>query len=284
MSSPRVHVSARAVNRYRRERECSPGAKTIRTHAFHDRAIPHAKGFAAMRSNRHATLLAFAIAALLCAGHASAATTGAGFERVDQEQLAIDSDGAALKPGEYAWLPGEQSAGGGPITVLVNLRDQRAYLYRDGRRIAVTTVSTGTPGHDTPTGVFPIQAKEPMHHSKKYENAPMPWMQRLTSWGHALHAGHVRAGTASHGCVRLPAEFARQLYLLTRPGDLVVISQDDSPQALASAGAVMRSEVMAAGARIDPQRIAEAMRALGQPALAEPMTGGEVVAAGVTAF
>jgi len=123
------------------------------------------------------------------------------------------------------------------VTMLVNLSEQRAYVYRDGRRIAVTTVSTGLPGHDTPTGVFPIMRKEKMHHSNRYDNAPMPWMQRLTQWGHALHAGHVRAGPASHGCVRLPAEFARQLYSLTRPGDLVVISEEVSARALARAGA-----------------------------------------------
>jgi hypothetical protein len=100
----------------------------------------------------------------------------------------------------------------------------------------VSTVSTGVPGHDTPTGVFPIMEKEKVHHSNRYDNAPMPWMQRLTLWGHALHAGTVRAGPASHGCVRLPAEFARQLYSMTRPGDIVVISQNGSIRALAYAG------------------------------------------------
>jgi hypothetical protein len=132
--------------------------------------------------------------------------------------------------------------------MLVNLRDQRAYLYRDGRRIAVTTVSTGRPGHDTPTGVFPILGKEPMHHSRRYDNAPMPWMQRLTQWGHALHAGNVRPFPASHGCIRLPAEFAKQLYSLTRPGDLVIISQDDTPRSLAIAFAVAGMDNSAASA------------------------------------
>ena len=240
-----------------------------------------------MRTKLAALPLAAAVAALLFAGHAGAASTGPEYGYGAPEQAQYDSEGAALKPGEFAWFAGADSGSGGPVTMLVDLQAQRAYVYRDGRRIAVTTVSTGTPGHDTPTGVFPIQAKEPMHHSKKYDNAPMPWMQRLTMWGHALHAGHVRAGPASHGCVRLPAAFAKQLYSLTRPGDLVVISQDDSPQSLARAGAVMRSQVMMAGARIAPQRIDEALRALGQPALGDEASPGvavEVGATGMTAF
>jgi hypothetical protein len=141
-----------------------------------------------------------------------------------------------LQPGEFAWLPGADARSSSPVTMLVSLREQRGYLYRDGQRIAVTTVSTGLPGHDTPTGVFPIMGKERTHHSNRYNNAPMPWMQRLTRWGHALHAGHVRAGPASHGCVRLPAEFARQLFSLTQRGDLVVIAQDDSMLSLERAG------------------------------------------------
>jgi len=183
-----------------------------------------AKGFADMRATtRLSTLFAVACAALLCAGSAIAQ---------------VDVDGRDLKAGQFAWLPGADAGSGGPVTMLVNLQDQRGYLYRDGRRIAVTTVSTGRHGHDTPTGVFPILGKERMHYSKKYENAPMPWAQRFTEWGHALHAGNVRPFPASHGCVRLPAEFAHQLFSLMQPGDLVVIVQDDTPRSLAISLAV----------------------------------------------
>lgn len=200
-----------------------------------------------MRSIRR-TAIAFAVAcaAALFAGHATAGTgpdygyaaprVGPAAPMTDADLLQADPDGLSLKAGEFAWLPGFDTRSDSPVTMLVNLRDQRAYLYRDGHRIAVTTVSTGKPGHDTPTGVFPIMGKEKMHHSNKYDNAPMPWMQRLTQWGHALHAGNVRPYPASHGCVRLPAEFARQLYSMTRPGDIVVISQDDSTRSLAIAG------------------------------------------------
>lgn len=148
-----------------------------------------------------------------------------------------DPDGLSLAAGEFAWLPGSGEHSAAPVTLLVSLRDQRGYLYREGRRIAVTTVSTGRPGHDTPVGVFPIMGKKKTHYSNRYDNAPMPWMQRLTRWGHALHAGDVRPTPSSHGCVRLPAEFAKQLFSLTRTGDLVVIAQDVTPRSLAIARA-----------------------------------------------
>jgi len=205
-----------------------------------------------------ASWFVFAFAALSFAGDAMAA--------------ASDADGLELQPGQFTWFADAQP-GGGPVTVLVNLRDQRAYLYRDGQRIAVTTVSTGVPGHDTPIGVFPIMGKEKVHHSNRYDNAPMPFMQRLTSWGHALHAGTVRAGPASHGCVRLPAQFASQLYSLTQPGDLVVISQDDSEQALARAGVDGSIAPMLGASAPELQRIADAVLPRGQPSPAE-LAGG----------
>ena len=125
---------------------------------------------------------------------------------------------------------------------MVNLDEQRAYVYRDGQRIGTSTVSSGKPGHDTPTGVFGILQKQKLHHSNLYENertgrpAPMPWMQRLTWDGVALHAGHVRAKPASHGCVRLPPAFAKQLYTITRTGGTVVIARNGSIDALTLAG------------------------------------------------
>ena len=146
-----------------------------------------------------------------------------------------DMDGLSLKAGEFAWLPGANARSDSPVTLLVNLHAQRAYLYRDGQRIAVTTVSTGKPGNETPTGVFPIMGKAKVHYSNRYNNAPMPFMQRLTRWGHALHAGQVRPYPASHGCIRLPAEFAKQLFSLTQTGDLVIISKDETPRSLSIA-------------------------------------------------
>ena len=172
-------------------------------------------------SPRSLVLRLVACAALICAGSVAAQAT--------------DPDGRDLRAGQFAWLSGADARSDTPVTMLVNLRDQRAYLYQDGRRIAVTTVSTGRRGHDTPVGVFPILGKQRMYYSKKYDNAPMPFMQRLTDWGHALHAGNVRPYPASHGCVRLPAEFAKQLFSLTQPGNLVIIAHDDTPRSLAVA-------------------------------------------------
>jgi lipoprotein-anchoring transpeptidase ErfK/SrfK len=251
-----------------------------------------AKGLVAMRTTRRsATLLAAACAALLCAGQCAAAVgPGYGYAEPQPESsrspatsalLRDDPDGLTLQPGEFAWAEGAQARSDAPVSMLVNLRDQRGYLYRDGQRIAVTTVSTGKPGHDTPTGVFPIMSKEKMHHSSKYDNAPMPWMQRLTEWGHALHAGHVMAGPASHGCVRLPAEFARQLYLLTRPGDIVVISQDDSLLSLARAG--VDSQVALSIGVVDPLPRVIRVAAPDDEA-ARGVAAETAAAAGVTAF
>jgi hypothetical protein len=202
-------------------------------------AARHAKGFADMRTRIASPLLAAACAALLCTGNAVATQDAYGYaapRHADVQQA--DPDGLALRAGEFAWLPAADIRSVAPVTMLVNLSAQRAYLYRDGQRIAVTTVSTGRKGHDTPTGVFPIMGKEKMHYSRRYDNAPMPWTQRLTDWGHALHAGNVRPYPASHGCIRLPAEFARQLFSLTRRGDLVIIAQDETPRSLAIALAV----------------------------------------------
>ena len=148
----------------------------------------------------------------------------------------------ALKPGEFEWQPGWDAAGGAPVMVMVNLAEQRAYVFRDGQRIGTSTVSSGKPGHDTPTGVFEILQKKKLHHSNLYEDprngrpAAMPWMQRLSWDGVALHAGRVRAQPASHGCVRLPPVFAEQLYGITRRGGLVVIAQDGTVESLARAG------------------------------------------------
>jgi hypothetical protein len=127
-----------------------------------------------------------------------------------------------LKPGQFIWAP--QLAPAGPTLVLVNLRTQRAVVFRNGLPIAASTVSTGRPGHDTPTGVFTVLQKEVDHHSKTYDNAPMPFMERLTWKGVALHAGNLPGYPASHGCVRLPLQFAKLLYSVTKLGMTVVIA------------------------------------------------------------
>ncbi|MBV9881937.1 MAG: L,D-transpeptidase family protein [Sphingomonadaceae bacterium] len=121
-----------------------------------------------------------------------------------------------LDPGDFVWHP-ERSAAG-PVEIVVSIPDQLVYVYRGGTLIAASTVSTGRPGHRTPTGDFRILEKDRNHHSNKYNNAPMPFMQRLTMDGIALHAGQIPGHPASHGCVRLPLAFARNLFGVTAVG------------------------------------------------------------------
>lgn len=128
-----------------------------------------------------------------------------------------------LKPQTYTWYP--QRSTSGPVLVFVSIPRQEAVVYRNGIRIGRAAVSTGKAGHDTPTGVFQILQKDVDHHSKTYDNAPMPYMERLTWDGVALHAGYNPGRPDSHGCIRLPAGFAKQLYGVTRTGGTVVVSQ-----------------------------------------------------------
>ncbi len=125
-----------------------------------------------------------------------------------------------LNNGQYLW---DDDAGDGEARVIISLSSQMAYLYRGNRLAAVTTISSGKPGKDTPTGYFPILQKKPMHRSIKYDNAPMPHMQRLDKYGIAIHAGMLPGRPASQGCIRLPAKFAAKLYTVTKVGTPVMI-------------------------------------------------------------
>jgi hypothetical protein len=126
-----------------------------------------------------------------------------------------------LKPGDWVWAP--QVAPGGPLLVYVDLSRQRATVYRNGVRIAVSTISSGRDGYETPTGVFTILQKDADHRSNRYNSAPMPYQQRLTWDGVALHAGGLPGYPESHGCVHLPIGFARALFSITRLGVTVVV-------------------------------------------------------------
>jgi hypothetical protein len=131
-----------------------------------------------------------------------------------------------LKPGEYLWAP--DIAPAGPVLIIISLVNQRAITYRNGVPIGVSTVSTGKPGHETPTGLFTILQKHVDHKSNLYDDAPMPYMQRLTWSGVALHGGNLPGYPASHGCIRLPLGFARLLYGVTRLGLTVVITDESA--------------------------------------------------------
>ena len=138
---------------------------------------------------------------------------------------AVDS----LKPGQFTWNP--DASPSGPVAIIVSIPEQRVYVYRNGIEIAVSTCSTGKPGHETPTGVFTILQKDKNHHSSTYNDAPMPNMERLTWQGVALHAGNLPGYPASHGCVRLPVEFSQKLFTVTHLGTPVIIANAASAPA-----------------------------------------------------
>ncbi|HKX91428.1 MAG TPA: L,D-transpeptidase family protein [Sphingomicrobium sp.] len=125
------------------------------------------------------------------------------------------------KPGQYLWRNVPESAGS--ERVVISISDQLAYLYRGDSLMAVASISTGEPGRDTPTGIFSVLGKKVMHRSKKYDDAPMPFAQFIDQYGVALHAGHNPGRPASHGCIRLPATFAKKLFSTTAVGTPVYI-------------------------------------------------------------
>jgi L,D-transpeptidase catalytic domain len=155
-------------------------------------------------------------AALACSGPA----LGQGAKTSAQLELARQAD--KLKPGEWVFKP--EIARDGPVLVYVDLGRQRATVYRNGVRIGVSTISSGKDGYSTPTGVFTILEKDKDHRSRTYDDAPMPYQQRLTWKGVAMHAGNLPGFPASHGCVRLPMEFAKKLFDVTPMGGTVVIA------------------------------------------------------------
>src|SRR5678816_3250781 len=131
-----------------------------------------------------------------------------------------------LGTGEFVWEPERATAG--PVLIVVSKPEQVAYVYRNGIRIARSSVSTGRPGHPTPVGVFDILEKERDHVSTIYKGAEMPWMERLTWNGIAMHAGDLPGYPDSHGCVRLPLEFSKLLFTVTSKGGTVIIADEQS--------------------------------------------------------
>jgi lipoprotein-anchoring transpeptidase ErfK/SrfK len=126
-----------------------------------------------------------------------------------------------LKPGEYVWassIPTE-----GDTRIVIDRLIQMMYVYRGDKLVGAATVSTAVKGRITPLGFWSILEKRPFYRSKKYDNAPMPWMQRIDEYGIAMHGGKNPGYPASHGCIRLPMKFAEKLYQLTKVGSKVII-------------------------------------------------------------
>ena len=130
-----------------------------------------------------------------------------------------------LRPGQYFWLP--ELAPTGPVVVAVNLYTQHVQLYRNGVSIGYSSISSGRPGYATPVGLFNVLQKNRHHRSNKYDDAPMPFMVRLTWDGVAFHAGALPGYPASHGCIRLPANFAAKLFGTIRYNDNVLVVRQE---------------------------------------------------------
>ena len=176
---------------------------------------------ARMKLARHALLAASALAL---------SPTLATAQAVDRGNRPVLDVARTLKNGQYVWAP--ELAPSGPALAVINLETQKLVLFRNGVPIAASTISSGSKGRETPTGVFTILEKKKEHYSKTYDNAPMPNMQRLTWKGIALHAGKLPGYPASHGCIRLPPKFSELLFGTTTKGMTVVITSiPANPQA-----------------------------------------------------
>ncbi|WP_051504359.1 L,D-transpeptidase family protein [Sphingomonas jaspsi] len=176
--------------------------------------------------------LALALAAACCAlmptvAAATIETPEARAQAADaaqqaREDMMVKFGTAEIKPNRFLW--DDQGSTPGDVNVIVSISDQMAYVYRSGTLVGAAAVSTAKEGKVTPTGIFPVLEKKRMHHSRTYDNAPMPFMQRLDEYGIALHAGHNPGYAASHGCIRLPVAFAQKLFSITDVGSQVMIA------------------------------------------------------------
>lgn len=156
--------------------------------------------------------------ALACAGSAARAA--------DTVPMTI-ADVRMLKTGQSLW---KENDARGEVEIVISLPMQRMFVYRGGTLIAATTVSSGTRAKPTPTGEFTILEKDVFHRSNLYSDAPMPFMQRLTWDGIAIHAGDLPGHPASHGCIRMPRKFAERLYGLTNLDTRVLVTDQGAPE------------------------------------------------------
>ena len=126
-----------------------------------------------------------------------------------------------LRPGQFRWLANVPAQG--EARVVIDLLTQRFYVYRGERLVGVSTISSGKKGKETPLGFWAVMLKKKHGYSRKYDNAPMPFMQMYDDKGIAFHAGPNPGYPASHGCVRLPLKFAERLYGMTKMGTKVIV-------------------------------------------------------------
>ncbi len=154
----------------------------------------------------------------------------------------------------------------GPLQIFISIDQQKLYLYSDGVRVADTSIATGVPSLPTPFGVFSVIQKQIFHRSNIYSGAPMPFMQRITWSGVAMHEGEGIGHRASHGCIRMPHDFAVRLYHLTKLGVPVIIARSElEPAAFADSHLFVHKAS-------PPQQIAAAPAASSDSVAAAPTT------------
>ncbi|MCJ8142488.1 L,D-transpeptidase [Ancylobacter sp. A5.8] len=186
---------------------------------------------------------------------------------------AQETEIADMKPGTFVWYP--DRAPEGFVSIIVSLPDQRCYVYRNGVRIGVSTCSTGKAGHETPVGIFTILQKDADHHSSIYDDASMPFTERLTWSGVALHAGGLPGYPSSHGCVHLPLAFAKLLFGVTHYGTPVIIADSHSqPVDVLHPGLVLPKDATTA-ISADPTADAAAAKAPAQDAVSLVISGAD---------
>jgi hypothetical protein len=179
--------------------------------------------------------------------------------------------GAASSRNERSVASVESRVPGQPIMAIVSLRSQRITIYDADGWVLRAPVSSGQKGRETPAGIFTVIEKQVEHYSNLYDDAFMPHMQRLTWSGIALHGGPLPGYPASHGCIRMPYDFAERLFDATRPGMRVIVAPSDtapveishpalfSPKPGAGAVAAARAaEAAAAAGKADQARVAAA--------------------------
>ena len=137
------------------------------------------------------------------------------------KDMVADFKRVGLKPGEFVWATTAPAEG--DTRIVVDLLTQMTYVYRGDKLLGASSMSSAKTGHVTPYGNWTILEKRPFYRSKKYQNAPMPFMQRIDEYGIAFHGGVNPGYPASHGCIRLPMKFAQKLYGVTKLGTKVII-------------------------------------------------------------
>ncbi|HEX3523284.1 MAG TPA: L,D-transpeptidase family protein, partial [Stellaceae bacterium] len=193
---------------------------------------------------------------------------------------ALTADAAAkqARPAPTAGATAPRVAGE-PIMAIVSIKTQQVTFYDAEGWILRAPVSTGTTGRETPAGIFAVLEKDKDHHSSLYDDAWMPNMQRITWNGIALHGGPLPGYAASHGCVRMPYDFAEKLFDETRIGMRVIISPNDAapvefshpalfvPKAKAVAAAPARAQTLAREAEEAAKTADDAKKAAATAAL-----------------